>query len=257
MNRTRFAWVGGVAVLLVCAIALPGSAIARTKRTWITVHRVAHVLVLANVRGISLYVSTGDKNGRSNCPGNPNIGTQSTSAASGTADGTGNVTSLQVNALTHSILSGTTFQIAGDTNSPPSMFTTTAFAPVGAVTLSVLVSPPVFTTIAPGQIEPLFCMQNWEPLRAIGKVTAAKGVNPKLLGTIRRSDGTRQVTYKRKPLYLFISNRYAPQAPGTFDGEACDSFGNVDPDHTRPHWWLATPRGGTDKSAASLCQQGY
>jgi hypothetical protein len=82
----------------------------------------------------------------------PNIGTQSTSAASGT----GTVTSLSMTALTKSIPIGTTFQIAGDTNSPKIVFTTTAFAPAGTVTLAVSASQSVTTTIAAGNLVPVF-----------------------------------------------------------------------------------------------------
>lgn len=82
----------------------------------------------------------------------PNIGSQATSAASGT----GSPTSLAVTALTQSIPPGTTFQIAGDTNTTKIVFTTTAFAPVGAVTLPVSVSQSITTTIAAGNILPVF-----------------------------------------------------------------------------------------------------
>lgn len=82
----------------------------------------------------------------------PNIGTQATSAASGT----GTPTSLAVTALTSAIPVGTTFTIAGDTNSPKIVFTTTAFAPVGAVTLQVSVSQSITTTIAAGNLVPVF-----------------------------------------------------------------------------------------------------
>lgn len=82
----------------------------------------------------------------------PNIGTQATSAASGT----GTVTSLSVTALTKSIPAGTTFQIAGDTNTTKIVFTTTAFAPAGTVTVPVSGSQSVTITIAAGNIVPVF-----------------------------------------------------------------------------------------------------
>jgi hypothetical protein len=82
----------------------------------------------------------------------PNIGTQATSAVSGT----GTVTSLAVTALTSSIPIGTTFTIAGDTNTVKIVFTTTAFAAVNTVTLQVTASQSVTTTIAAGNIVPVF-----------------------------------------------------------------------------------------------------
>lgn len=86
----------------------------------------------------------------------PNIAGQVTNAASGT----GTPTSLAVGTgglgLTQSIPPGTTFQIAGDTNTPKIVFTTTAFAPGGAVTLPVTPSQTITTTIAAGAIIPCF-----------------------------------------------------------------------------------------------------
>lgn len=81
-----------------------------------------------------------------------NIGAQATSAVSGT----GSVTSLSVTALTKAIPNGFTFQIAGDTNTPKIVFTTTAFAPVGATSVQVSPSQSVTTTIAAGNIVPVF-----------------------------------------------------------------------------------------------------
>lgn len=82
----------------------------------------------------------------------PNIGSQATSAVSGT----GAVTSLTVTALTKSIPIGTTFQITGDTNTPKIVFTTTSFAPVGATTIQVSASQSVTITIAAAAIVPVF-----------------------------------------------------------------------------------------------------
>jgi len=45
------------------------------------------------------------------------------------------------------------------------------------------------------------CTRNWPPLLAEGEVVAGEGVNPALIGTIVRDDGTVQVTYNGWPLY--------------------------------------------------------
>jgi hypothetical protein len=82
----------------------------------------------------------------------PNIGTQATNAVSGT----GSPTALVVTALTQSIPPGTTFTIAGDTNTVPIVFTTTAFAPKNAITLPVSVSQTITITIAAGNLVPCF-----------------------------------------------------------------------------------------------------
>jgi hypothetical protein len=73
----------------------------------------------------------------------PNIGSQVTSAASGT----GVVTSLTVTALTSPIPVGTQFILSTDTNTTKIIFTTIAYAPIGIVTLPVSASASVTTTI--------------------------------------------------------------------------------------------------------------
>jgi predicted lipoprotein with Yx(FWY)xxD motif len=50
------------------------------------------------------------------------------------------------------------------------------------------------------------CAVAWPPFLAKGRPRAVRGVNQSLLGTIRRRDGSRQVTYKRQPLYFYVDN---------------------------------------------------
>src|SRR5438128_7930134 len=45
------------------------------------------------------------------------------------------------------------------------------------------------------------CSKAWPPLLVHGAVRAGKGVNTSLLKTVKRTDGTVQVTYDRHPLY--------------------------------------------------------
>ena len=47
------------------------------------------------------------------------------------------------------------------------------------------------------------CAVYWPPLIASGKLLAVAGAKASLLGTIRRSDGRRQVTYRHHPLYRY------------------------------------------------------
>jgi predicted lipoprotein with Yx(FWY)xxD motif len=47
------------------------------------------------------------------------------------------------------------------------------------------------------------CVGEWPPLTTEGGPTAGAGAIQNLLGTIRREDGTQQVTYNGWPLYLF------------------------------------------------------
>jgi predicted lipoprotein with Yx(FWY)xxD motif len=48
------------------------------------------------------------------------------------------------------------------------------------------------------------CAAAWPPFFARGRPRAGRGVDSSLLGTIRRRDGRRQVTYKGQPLYFYV-----------------------------------------------------
>lgn len=58
------------------------------------------------------------------------------------------------------------------------------------------------------------CALNWPPLLTARDPSSAGNANAALLGTIRRDDGTRQVTYKSRPLYYFNRDRLAGEARG-------------------------------------------
>ncbi len=75
------------------------------------------------------------------------------------------------------------------------------------------------------------CAQAWPPLLTKGAPTAAAGVKSSNLGTITRSDGSKQVTYMGHPLYYFAGD----PSSGTVHGEGSDSFG--------AKWWLVAPSG--------------
>ena len=59
------------------------------------------------------------------------------------------------------------------------------------------------------------CTDNWLPVLSDGSVEAGKGVHPELLGTVRRSDGTEQITINGWPVYTFLGD----QEPGQLGGE--------------------------------------
>jgi predicted lipoprotein with Yx(FWY)xxD motif len=65
------------------------------------------------------------------------------------------------------------------------------------------------------------CAQSWPPLLAHGRPRIGSGANASLLGTVRRSDGTLQVTYNSHPLYRFAQDR----KPGDFAGQGLTAFG--------------------------------
>jgi predicted lipoprotein with Yx(FWY)xxD motif len=58
------------------------------------------------------------------------------------------------------------------------------------------------------------CAKFWPPLLTSGKPTAGPGASASKLGTIRRSDGKRQVTYNGHPLYTFQQDTKAGQTKG-------------------------------------------
>jgi predicted lipoprotein with Yx(FWY)xxD motif len=58
------------------------------------------------------------------------------------------------------------------------------------------------------------CTTYWPPLLTHGKPVALKGVKRSLLGTIRRSDGRKQVTLAGHPLYRFSGDSMRGQTTG-------------------------------------------
>jgi predicted lipoprotein with Yx(FWY)xxD motif len=50
------------------------------------------------------------------------------------------------------------------------------------------------------------CAAAWPPFYAKGRPRAGRGVDRSLLGTIKRRDGRRQVTYKGQALYFYVDD---------------------------------------------------
>ena len=70
-------------------------------------------------------------------------------------------------------------------------------------------------------------------------MTAAGSAKASDLGTITRSDGTKQVTYDGHPLYYFVGD----SGPGTATGQGSDGFG--------AKWWLVSPTGSDITASVS------
>ena len=75
------------------------------------------------------------------------------------------------------------------------------------------------------------CATFWPPLIAAGKPSAGAGTRASLLGTTRRADGRRQVTYNHHPLYTFVKDK----RKGQTNGEGLNAFG--------AKWYAVSPAG--------------
>jgi predicted lipoprotein with Yx(FWY)xxD motif len=74
------------------------------------------------------------------------------------------------------------------------------------------------------------CAKAWPPFFAKGRPRAGNGVRQSLLGTTKRRDGRRQVTYNGHPLYF-----YAHEGPRQVLCQNVDEFGGL---------WLVVRRNG-------------
>ena len=75
------------------------------------------------------------------------------------------------------------------------------------------------------------CAAYWPPLLTSAKPVAKTGVKASLLGTTRRADGTKQVTFAGHPLYFFSGD----VRRGETSGEGLHDFG--------AGWYVLTPSG--------------
>ena len=82
------------------------------------------------------------------------------------------------------------------------------------------------------------CAGFWPPVMAKGKVSAGAGIKAGLLGTTKRKNGQRQVTYKGHPLYRFKLDKGAGQVAG----QGQDFFGGK--------WYALSSAGSANKKAA-------
>jgi predicted lipoprotein with Yx(FWY)xxD motif len=83
------------------------------------------------------------------------------------------------------------------------------------------------------------CAIAWPPVTATGTPTAGAGVTASQLSTVKRDDGSSQVTYAGHPLYYFVQDK----AAGDAKGQGSDSFG--------AKWWLVDGAGTAITTASS------
>ncbi|MGC9156032.1 MAG: COG4315 family predicted lipoprotein [Ferrimicrobium sp.] len=73
------------------------------------------------------------------------------------------------------------------------------------------------------------CAKAWPPV--VGSPAVSGGASSKLVGTITRANGQKQVTYDGHPLYTFASDT----GPHQINGEGINAFGG--------HWYVISPTG--------------
>jgi predicted lipoprotein with Yx(FWY)xxD motif len=76
------------------------------------------------------------------------------------------------------------------------------------------------------------CAAAWPVDNSSGTPKAGSGVKASLLGTIKRSDNTTQVTYNHHPLYYYSGDSQAGQQ----NGQGLNAFGAL--------WYVVAPSGG-------------
>jgi predicted lipoprotein with Yx(FWY)xxD motif len=74
------------------------------------------------------------------------------------------------------------------------------------------------------------CADAWPPVYTTSRPGAGRGIRRSLLGTIRRQDGRRQVTYAGRPLYY-----YAHESAGQVRCHNVNLNGGL--------WWVIGPNG--------------
>ena len=87
------------------------------------------------------------------------------------------------------------------------------------------------------------CAAAWPPVTTTGTATVSGGANASDVGTLTRSDGTKQVSYNGHALYYFAGDSSAGQT----SGQGVDGFG--------AKWWLLAPSGSIITTAAGASGQ--
>jgi predicted lipoprotein with Yx(FWY)xxD motif len=75
------------------------------------------------------------------------------------------------------------------------------------------------------------CAKAWPPYVVRGALRAGAGVKASLLDTVRRANGSRQVTYAGRPLYYYVGDR----GPGQILCQNVSEFGGL--------WLIVRPSG--------------
>lgn len=84
------------------------------------------------------------------------------------------------------------------------------------------------------------CVFQWPPLVVNGPVRVQTGLDPSLVGTLRRPDGSRQLSYGGHPLYTYNLD----VTPGMVTGQAIDQNGGL--------WYVIGRRGNQITTSFSV-----
>lgn len=84
------------------------------------------------------------------------------------------------------------------------------------------------------------CAVDWPVYHSKGSPNGGSGVQASMLGTIKRSDNTTQVTYNSHPLYYYSDDK---GMPGQFKGQNVNAFG--------ARWYVVAPTGSKVEGAGS------
>jgi predicted lipoprotein with Yx(FWY)xxD motif len=91
------------------------------------------------------------------------------------------------------------------------------------------------------------CDALWPPLLTNAKAKAATGVAGSAIGSVIRSDGTRQVTYAGHPVYFFALDLAAGATAGLTNGEHIE-----DPAPVNGVWYAVSPLGNPLPGTATI-----
>lgn len=84
------------------------------------------------------------------------------------------------------------------------------------------------------------CAKYWPPAIATAKPTGGAGIKLSMLGTTKRSDGRKQVTYNHHPLYTFALDKRAGQT----NGQGTTAFSG--------RWWALSGSGRPVTTVATV-----
>jgi predicted lipoprotein with Yx(FWY)xxD motif len=87
------------------------------------------------------------------------------------------------------------------------------------------------------------CAKQWPPLLVEGKELTFSGIDQSMIGTVKRKDGTKQVTINKWPVYLFSRDSNPGDATGQGMG---GTWFAITPDGKKAQGLITGGTGGTD-----------